>query len=103
MKTKILIALACLLLAMPAQAKTNNTIVELSDRMKVLQVDEVHIDHKTMHLMKIICFLDKGRNLVFENLSTDDFHVMSSRHFAKRYQYLGVQVKEGVASWSSSK
>lgn len=102
MKIKILIALACLLLAMPAEAKKTEHMVELSWCMRVIKVGEIHLDEK-YHVLEIICFLDKGKRLVYQDLTTDEYFVQSSYKFAKRTDYLGVSVNQGVASWSSSK
>lgn len=100
MKKLILLALL-LSLALPAEAKKTAHMVELSWCMRVIKVGEIHMDEK-YHVLKIICFLDKGRRLVYEDLTTDEYRVQSSYKFAKRTDYLGVDLTDGVASWSSS-
>ncbi len=63
-------------------------MVELDDRMKVLQAGEQHLDKKTGHILKIVCFLTGSKNLVFENLTTGGFYSMSATTFGKRYQWM---------------
>ncbi len=63
-------------------------MVELADRMKVLQVGEQHLDKSTGQILKICCFLTGTKNLVFENLTTGGFYAMNATTFGRRYQWL---------------
>lgn len=86
-------------LALPANAAKNHTIVELHDRYKVLQVGEIHLRDDN-HLLQIMCFLNKGRRLVYQDLATHEFDVMSSRRFAKEHTFTRLEQHGDITVWT---
>jgi hypothetical protein len=98
---KLLLAVTLLCLALPAQASQHHTMVELHDRYKVLQVGELHLNND-YHVLQIMCFLNKGKRLVYQDLTTGEFEVISSYRFAKQHQYMGLEQVGEVTVWKGT-
>lgn len=77
-------------------------MVELPWWHQVLQVGELHLD-KNYHVLQIMCFLDKGKRLVYQDLTTCEFFVQSSYRFAKRVEYMGIEQHGEITVWKGTK
>lgn len=99
---KLLLAVTLICLALPAQASQNSTMVELKDRYKVLQVGELHLDDD-YHVLQIMCFLNKGKRLVYQDLTTGEFEVMASKRFAKNYSFTRLEQHGDTTVWTGTK